>query len=617
VVNLDIGRRQMSGILEHARKLDPFALSSIEIHKLSREVRKADIVRDARISFTGNIVFEPLPEFLEAHLACHGTLASSHVAPFGQVLQEVLNPASGLRQFDPNFVLLHLELDSLLPGLLDRRVDTEHGWHSCVDEVLGAVVPLVRAALNSTQAIVLLTNFVGPDCYDLGLADSRAEFGEQEFFSQLNSALGKAFRAEPRVQIVDLCRLMALHGRARARDRRLYYVAKIPWHESFLPLLADELVRHINTGLGRIRKCLVLDLDNTLWGGVLGEDGPMGVHVGMDDPVAEAHFDLQRRILAIKRRGVLLAVCSKNNPADVEEVFRLRPEMPLRKDDFVCMEVGWEMKHEGLQRIAKQLNIGTDSLVFLDDNPAEIELIRQVMPEVECVLVPADAALRPACLNRVHSLDRAVITAEDLQKTRQYRDNAGRETARQEFADLHDYLHSLQTRIRIVTAAPDQLPRVHQLFSKTNQFNVTTKRYSLVELQAVAADADSLLLVVHAEDRFGDFGWIGAALLRGMSQSVVHIDSFILSCRAMGRAIESAVLNEIKQRCFARAACLALTAEYVPTAKNIPVRELYEEHGFAVVSVDASLHKHYRLDRGSSSLSACDWIACEASTNRE
>lgn len=601
----------MTTILEHARKLDPFALSSIEIRRLSREVRSADVVRDARVSYAGNIVFEPLPEFAEAHLACHGTSASSHIAPFGQVLQEVINPASGLRQFDPNFILLHLELDSLLPGLLDRRVDTEFGWRSCAEEVLGAVVPLVRAALNSTQAVVLLTNFVGPDCYDLGLADSRSEFGEQEFFSQLNSAIGKAFRAEPRVQIVDLCRLMALHGRARARDRRLYYVAKIPWHESFLPLLADELVRHINTALGRIRKCLVLDLDNTLWGGVLGEDGPMGVQIGMDDPVAEAHFDLQRRILAIKRRGVLLAVCSKNNPADVEEVFRLRPEMPLRKDDFVSLEIGWEMKYEGLTRIAKQLNIGTDSLVFLDDNPAEIELIRQIMPEVECVLVPADPALRPACLNRVHSLDRAVITAEDLQKTRQYRDNAGRESARQEFADLHDYLHSLRTRIKIVSATPDQLPRVHQLFAKTNQFNVTTRRYSLLQLQEFAADANSLLLVVHAEDRFGDFGWIGAALLRGTNLPTVHIDSLILSCRAMGRAMESAILNDIKARCFAHAGCVAITAEYIPTAKNIPVRELYEEHGFCVASVDASLHKHYRLDRDDSRPSACEWIAVD------
>lgn len=602
----------MANILEHARKIDPLSLNAVEVRRLSREVRRGGLVPEARIAYAGNIVFEPLPEFLEAHLACYGTTATSYIAAFGQPLQELLNPASALHRFDPNFLLLHSELDALLPGLLDHRLDdTTDSRRHTVAEVLDAVEPIVRAALDTTHAIVLLTNFVGPDCYDLGLADSRSEFGEQEFFSQLNSALGKTFRAEPRVQIVDLCRLMAFHGRGRARDRRLYYVAKLPWHESFLPVLADELVRHVNAGLGRIRKCLVVDLDNTLWGGVLGEDGPLGVRVGPDDPVAEAHFDLQRRILAIKRRGVLLAACSKNNPADVEEVFRLRPDMPLRRGDFACMEVGWEMKHEGLQRIAADLSIGTDSLVFLDDNPAEIELIRQVMPEVECVLVPADPALRPTCLDRVHSLDRVVITAEDLAKTRQYQDNAVRNSARRQFSDLHEYLHSLKTRIAIRPASHEMLARAHQLFSKTNQFNLTTRRYTLAQLEAFSIDANARLLMIHAEDRFGDMGWISAVLLQDMQQPVARINNFVLSCRAMGRAIESAILNHVKAACFARPNCLAITAEYAPTAKNAPVRELYEEHGFSVTATSADGHKTYRFNRDNDARTTCDWIEVE------
>jgi FkbH-like protein len=599
----------MANILEHARKIDPLSLNAVEVRRLSREVRRGGFPAEARIAFAGNIVFEPLPEFLEAHLACYGTTATSYVAPFAQPLQELLNPGSALHRFDPNFLLLHSELDALLPGLMDHRLDdTTEGRRHGVAEALDAVEPIVRAALDTTQAIVLLTNFVGPDCYDLGLADSRSEFGEQEFFSQLNSALGKAFRTEPRVQIVDLCRLMAFHGRGRARDRRLYYVAKLPWHESFLPVLADELVRHVNAGLGRIRKCLVVDLDNTLWGGVLGEDGPLGVRVGPDDPVAEAHFDLQRRILAIKRRGVLLAACSKNNPADVEEVFRVRPDMPLRRADFVCMEVGWEMKHEGLRRIAADLNIGSDSLVFLDDNPAEVELIRQVMPEVECVLVPQDPALRPTCLDRVHSLDRVVITAEDLAKTRQYQENVGRSSARRQFSDLHEYLHSLQTSVLIRPAAHEMLARAHQLYTKTNQFNLTTRRYTLSELQAFTADSRSCLLMVHATDRFGDLGWISAIVVRDLDRTTARIDNFVLSCRAMGRAIESAILNHVKATCFAHACCESISAEYVPTAKNAPVRELYEEHGFSVTAAEADGRKSYRLDRGNDTRTACDWI---------
>jgi len=596
--------------IDRARQLDPLKLSSVEIRRLSREVRLSKLTADVRIAFSGNVVFEPLPEFTEVHLACDGLMASSHITPFGQTQQELLDPESGLRRFDANFLMLHFELDALLPGLRDRPIgEGPGGWRTLVKEVIAAIEPAVRAALENTNSVVLLTNFTGPDCYELGIADSRAEFGQQEFFSKLNSTLSKAFRTEPRVQIVDLCRIMAYHGRGRARDRRLYYVAKVPWHESFLPVLAEELVRHIGAALGRIRKCLVVDLDNTLWAGVLGEEGPDGILVGMGDPVAEAHFDLQRRILALKQRGILLAICSKNNPADVDEVFQIRTDMPLRRDDFACVEVGWELKIDGLQRIAAELNIGTDSLVFLDDNPAEIELVRQFMPEVECVTVPPDPALRPMCLDRVHSLDRALITAEDFARTTQYQANARRNSESRRFSDLRDYLMSLKTRIVVREPSPDLLPRIHQLFTKTNQFNLTSRRYAIGQLERWMADDASSVLIAHAEDRFGDLGWIGAILVHDLDTSEARIDNFVLSCRVMGRAIESAMLNRVKELAFERHGCQTIVAEFLPTAKNAPVREFFEEHGFTVAESMVDGGKRYRLRRQDSSTTPCDWLA--------
>ncbi len=599
---------------ERAHALDPFALSSVQVRHLCRQLRRNGAQPDVRIAFAGNVVFDPLAEFVETHLACHGMTSISHVASFGQPLQELLDPASALRGFDPGFLFLHFELEGLLPGLLERC--DEHGeedrLREVVEEVIGGIEPVVRTALRMTRASVLLTNFPGPERYDLGIADARSPFGQQELFARLNSALAARFRAEPRVQIVDLCRLTAWHGRSRALDRRMYYFAKIPWHESFLPLLADEIVRHVGAALGRVRKCLVVDLDNTLWGGVLGEDGPYGVRVGMGDPVAEAHFDLQRRILALKKRGILLAVCSKNNPADVEEIFRLRTDMPLRREDFACVEVGWDMKHQGLQRIAQALNIGLDSLVFLDDNPAEIELVRQALPEVQCVLVPEDPAQRPGCLDRVHGLERAVITTEDFHKTRQYQDNAARESARRQFTDLHGYLRSLDTRVELRPVCAQLLPRAHQLFTKTNQFNLTTRRYTAAELEAFAADASCRLLMARAQDRFGDLGWIGAILLRGIGEPQVVIDSFVLSCRAMGREIETALLNHVKQVCFGLESCRELLAEYRPTARNLPVKELYERQGFEVIDVLPNGGKRYRLQRQAGRPLPCDWVALEA-----
>ena len=596
--------------MDRVGQLDPLQLSSIEIRRLSREVRGAALTPEVRIAFAGNIVFEPLPEFAEVHLACHGLAASSYVAPFGQPLQEVLDPLSGLHDFNPNFFVLHFELEALLPGLLDRRNGHgPEGWREAVQEVIATIAPAVTAALEKTTAVVLLTNFAGPDCYELGIADSREEFGQQEFYAQLNSFVARRFRSEPRVQIVDLCRLMAYYGRGRARDRRLYYVAKLPWHESFLPVLADEIVRHVGVALGRIRKCLVVDLDNTLWGGVLGEDGLEGIRIGMGDPVAEAHFDLQRRILALKKRGVLLAICSKNNPADVDEVFRVRTDMPLRREDFACVVVGWDIKIEGLRRIAEDLNIGTDSLVFLDDNLAEIELVKQFMPEVECVAVPTDPAVRSMCLDRVHSLDRAVVTTEDLAKTSQYKDHSRRRRERHQFTDLHAYLLSLKTRVIVKPASPDLLARVHQLFTKTNQFNLTTRRYTLGQLESAAKEQSSRILVAHAEDRFGDLGWIAAVLIRNLDKPEWHIDNFVLSCRVMGRAIESAILNRVIELAFESPNCQAITAEFLPTAKNMPVREFFDEHGFSVAETLEGGGKSYRLKRKDSKSTPCDWLA--------
>lgn len=599
-------------LLESVKHRDPLQLSSLEVRRLTRGLRKLKGRADVRIAFAGNVVLEPLAEFVEAQLACGGLLASTYVAPFEQALQVILDPGSELRQFQPDFILLHFEAEALARGLpVSDMHATAESHRAAMDGVFARVEPSILAALENTSAIVLITNFVPPDCYALGLADARSEWSEQELWAQLSSRLGKTYRAEPRVQIVDLSRLTAIHGRSRARDRRLYYVAKLPWHESFLPVLADEITRHVTSVRGRIRKCLIVDLDNTLWGGVLGEEGAEGVRIGSGDPEAEAHFDLQRRILAIKQRGVLLAICSKNNPADVDEVFRLRQDMPLRRDDFVCLEVGWDYKHEGIRRIAERLNIGTDSLVFLDDNPAEVDLVRQLLPEVQCVLVPSDPALRPSCLDRVHGLERAVITAEDQNKTGQYRQNAARESIREQFSSVHGYLQSLQTRITIRTASGELLARAHQLFNKTNQFNVTTHRYALPDLQQVLADSTSRLILVRVEDRFGDSGWVGAVLVRQLDQPHAHIDSFILSCRAMGRGVETAILNYVKHWCFTSTRCTALTAEYRATAKNVPVREFFEQHGFTAAFDGADGAKTYRLAKDECRMTPCDWISCQ------
>jgi FkbH-like protein len=393
----------------------------------------------------------------------------------------------------------------------------------------------------------------------------------------------------------------------------MYYLAKMEWSPGFLPLVAGELVRHVKAVRGLGRKCLVLDLDGTLWGGICGEEGPDGVKCGPGDPEAEAFLDFQHRLKALQAQGVLLAVCSKNNLADVVEVFETRSEMPLKLADFAAREVCWEPKHEGLRKIAAALNIGTDSLVFLDDNPAEVSLVAQMLPEVKAVLLPPDPAEYVGVLEKMADFERPAVLAEDHGKTEQYRQNREREELRLQLGagggggDLGSYLASLRTELEIRRARRDDLERVHQLFNKTNQFNVTTHRYSLAEVERYAAAQQCELWVARARDRFGDLGTVAVLLLKQEGRSLL-VDSLLMSCRAMGRGIETALVNHIKIRLLEHRGLLEVRARFLPTAKNKPVESLFENHGFRLIEARAHGEKIYALGRSEARLESCDWM---------
>jgi FkbH-like protein len=304
---------------------------------------------------------------------------------------------------------------------------------------------------------------------------------------------------------------------------------------------------------------------------------------------------------------VLLAVCSKNNPADVHEVFRSRPEIPLKLDDFAALEIGWDPKHQGLERIARTLNIGLDSLVFIDDNPAETSLIHQMLPEVRTLLLPPDPAEYATALERLTDFEKLAILAEDRRKTAQYRENRAREELLSTTGDLGSYLASLETEVALHRARHDDLPRLHQLCQKTNQFNLTTRRYSPSEVERFACSPDCEVWVARAHDRFGDLGMVAMVLLQREGR-LVHIDSFLMSCRAMGRGIETAIMNHIKARLLDDRNGYELRGRFLPTAKNKPVETFYEDQGFRLIENRNGGEKLYGLRREDAVLKPCDWI---------
>lgn len=573
-----------------------------------------------RLAFLSNFTLDLLPACVAVRAAAEGLAVEPYLGAYGQHVQEVLADNGPLAAFRPDLVLLALSLPRLRPQAMGRLSSlSPDERRELAREVLDHLAEWAALALARLPATLLVANFVAPAQPAAGVADAKDPYGETELYLDLNLALLRRFKGEPRVQVVDADRLAAVCGKARAFDRRLAYLAAMDWSPELLPLVAAEVVRQARAARGLARKCLVLDLDGTLWGGTVGEDGAAGVRVGHGDAEGEAYLELQERLKALERRGVLLALCSKNNPEDAREVFASRPEMALAWDDFAAVAIGWEGKHEGLQRIAAELGIGLDSLVFLDDNPAEVALVEQLLPEVKALLLPADPAELVPFLDRLSEFEKPAVLAEDAAKTAQYRAEGGRRALAASLAtspsdgggSLDAYLESLGTAVAFRRAAAADLPRAHQLFAKTNQFNLTVRRRSLPELARLAADPAAVLGLAAARDRFGDLGTVGAFLLLRGEDGGCEIDSFLLSCRALGRGVESAMMNEVK-RLFLDAGLPELRARFVPTGRNRPAEGFLEREGF-VPAGSAEGARLYALPRAAARPAPCPWIAVDSS----
>lgn len=583
-------------VLAALAKTDFMRLSSSEITTVYRRLQKLRTTSDLRIAYQGNHTIEPLPGFLGVRCACERIVTTEWTGEFNQYMQEVLRKDSDLVAFEPDLILLSLDIRDLAPRVHHQLDALDVGEkHAEIDRIVAHVKSWADAAKATTRATLLIANWPSPGYLRAGIADLKARFGEREFFARLNLALFDALRDDLRAHVLDLDRVAGRTGTHQAFSEQMYFLARMPWDTRLLPHVADEMYRYVHALLGRTKKCLVLDLDNTLWGGVLGEEGVDGVEVGPGTPRGEAHAAFQHAILALKRKGIILALSSKNNPDDVHELFAQR-SMPLKENDFAVREINWEHKHDNLRRIAQELNIGLDSLVFVDDNPAECEIVRQMLPMVEVLELPRDPADYAGLLLRHSAFETFRVTGEDRVKAGQYLDHQRRTEQLEATGSLEDYLASLETRIAIRPATAKDAARVHQLFTKTNQFNLTTKRYNAGDVEHFLNDSRFDCRVVDVRDRFGDLGTVGLVLVDRATEEPL-LDSFIMSCRAMGREVETAIMNRIKTDYLHDGPYAALLGVYAPTKKNTPVTEFYARQGFEAIRTRETGETVYRLAR--------------------
>ena len=590
--------------------VDVADLSQRDIDAIARQYRKLSAGADCKIAYLSNHTIEPLDQSVEVACLLENILVESYTGEYDQYFQEILDSNSGCQLFKPDIIFLDLTLRALAPAIFDGLLSLpEQKREDEVNRILGLISDWVELAKEQTDAVLVVSNFSRPARVQAGVADAKLKLSEAEFYHRLNLELQKLFIDDVRTHVFDMDHVMSCAGKSQTQDPKMYYLAKMEWTERAVAVIAEHLQRMVFAILGRAKKCLVLDLDNTLWGGVVGEDGIEGLSIGEGSPEGEAFYDLQRYVCVLKERGVLLAVCSKNNFQDVEEVFQQRDEMVLKLKDFSAVKINWQRKHINIEEIAKELNIGLDSLVFIDDNPVERELVRQMLPEVTTVELSSDPSDYVSQLKALSVFEKLVLTDEDRQKTQQYAQNSKRESLRREIKDIDSFYESLGTEVSIDVAEEKHKARVHQLFTKTNQFNLTTMRYSVADVQRFIEEADWDLQVTHVRDNFGDLGVVGLYLI-DKNSSDVRIDSFILSCRAMGRGIETAMMNKIKQDYLLNDGVEKISATYVTTAKNKPVADFYGSEGFGVVDEtdDESSEKKYVINKQYTQLRACSGI---------
>lgn len=508
-----------------------------------------------------------------------------HMGAYGQYSQDLLDPDSSLHQFAPQFVLLSIVATDTIAGVPLTATAAE--VEGTISRSINELRLLWRKARETFNATVIQQTFLDVTEPLFGSYDRLVPGSPGRVILQLNDQLSKA-AAEDGILLLDVARCSARDGIDAWFDTRHWLQGKLAIAPEAANLHGDMVARIVAAQRGLSKKCLVFDLDNTLWGGVIGDDGIEGIVLGQGSAAGEAHLALQRYAKQLKERGVILAVCSKNDPAIAERAFRDHPEMILRRSDISAFVANWDDKAENLKTIADRLNIGLDSLVFVDDNPVERARIRQSLPTVAVPELPTDIAHYLRCIADAGYFEAVAFTSEDRQRTEQYVANAERQARLEVSESLDDFLRGLQMSVvfgRFMTA---DLVRITQLFNKTNQFNTTTRRYTAEEVAKFAVADETVSLQFRLLDRYGDNGLVSAMILNPdpRQPEVFEIDNWVMSCRVFGRQLELEAMNIAVEQIRLRGV-RALRANYIATSKNGVIGKLYPSLGFSSVSDNA------------------------------
>ncbi len=553
---------------------------------LGRRIEQENKANGLKIESTINVALltsstvNGFKEVLVSQCSFFDVYANVYIGEYGQYAQEIFNCDSDLYASKPDLVILNIDTKTIASDYFfipyEQSEDSRKLW---VDETVGFLLGFASQISKNTSAKILIHNLEIPYYSPLGILENKEMYGYVESIEDVNRYLREKCKNINQVFIYDYNAFCSQQGKMNVFDSKMYYMGDIKLKPQYVPDLCADYAKYSQAIASRTKKCIVLDLDNTLWGGVVGESGLKGIHLG-PTPEGRPFLEFQKLLYSLYARGVILAINSKNNIDDAMDVIRNHPYMILKEKCFAAMRINWDDKVANMKSLAEEINIGLDSLVFFDDDQVNREMVQNFLPDVTVIDLPKDPSLYVDTLKKLSFFDTLSLTKEDKNKGEMYQAENNRRELVQTATDLSDYLRMLNITVYLEEANKDSIPRISQLTQKTNQFNLTTRRYSEEVISDFSEDERFRVISMSLKDKFGDNGLTGLVIIEKVKDANNwRIDTFLLSCRILGRRAEDVllayILNEAK-----KAGVQCVNGEYISSKKNMPAKEFYNKNGF-------------------------------------
>lgn len=547
-----------------------------------RELKKATKLEGSgkkfKLAVLGNVATQFFSQTIQGYGKKEGINLSVLDTDYNQINAQLLDPHSETFQFEPDGILLYFATDKIYEEFMDEHLEARDSF---AERYVATIEKYWNLISKGSNARIFQTNFTEIDDALMGSYSAKTEISFTYQLRKLNYLLQEKMNQRKDVYAIDLLAVQIELGQHQFYDPALYYNAKMAIHMDALPYVAKRVIDVVKAMQGKVNKCVVLDLDNTLWGGVIGDDGLGAIEIG-ELGRGHAFTDLQRWLKQLKDRGILLAVCSKNNEDTAKEPFISHEEMVLRLDDISIFVANWNDKASNIRFIQKSLNIGMDSLVFLDDNAFERNLVKTMIPEITVPELPDDPACYLSFIQEANLFETASYSSEDRNRTSQYQAEFKRKELKMEFESIDDYLKDLEMVGESKPFEPVRYSRIAQLTQRSNQFNLRTIRYTEDEIDKIARDDQYVTLFYTLKDKFGDHGLVSVVIMKKISDSKLFIDTWLMSCRVLKRGMEEFIVNKLVETAQKHSAT-TICAEYIATPKNAMVKDIYGTMGFTSI----------------------------------